>query len=111
MAPPPRGARPLRQPELCGRVGIAADGNVSPVVCPDRHPNAYAMPALTNAAPNMMALGEFATPADVSAAACADLAKSSTGPVEESSYKFMKALNGWSFGTDPTKGGHFNFCH
>jgi len=101
----------LRQPELCGRVGIAADGNVSPVVCPDRHPNAYAMAALTNAAPNMMALGEFATPADVSAAACADLAKSSTGPIEESSYKFMKALNGWSFGTDPTKGGHFNFCH
>jgi hypothetical protein len=93
------------------RVSYAADGNVGPVLCPDGHPNAYAMPALTNAARRMMALGEFATPADVSAAACADLAKRSTGPIEESAYKFMKALNGWSFGRDPTKGGHFNFCH
>jgi hypothetical protein len=59
----------------------------------------------------MMALGELATPADVSVAACADLAKSPTGPIEESAYKFMKALNGWSFGSDPTKGGDFKFCH
>jgi hypothetical protein len=40
----------------------------------------------------------------------ADLAKRSTYPIEESAYKFMKSLNGWSFGIDPTNGGIFNFC-
>jgi len=111
VASSPAGAGPLLQPESCERVSFAADGNVGPLLCRDGHPNAYAMPALTKAAPRMMALGEFAIPADVSAAACADLAKSSTGPIEESAYKFMKALNGWSFGGDPTKGGDFTFCH
>jgi hypothetical protein len=111
VASPPVGAGPLLQPESCVRVGFTADGNVGPLLCHDGHPNAYAMPVLTKAAPHMMALGEFATPADVSAAACADLAKSSTGPIEESAYKFMRALNGWSFAGDPTKGGNFKFCH
>ena len=92
------------------RVSVGADGNPGPVVCPDGHPNAYAMPVLESAAPHMMALGEFATTADIAAAACADLPHS-TFPIEESAYKFMKALNGWSFGIDPTNGGNFTFCH
>jgi hypothetical protein len=52
----------------------------------------------------MMSLGEFATPAQVSAAACSDLASGSTFAIEHSAYQFMQALNGWSFGVDPTDG-------
>jgi hypothetical protein len=104
------GAGPLLQPESCVRISVGADGNPGPVTCPDGHPNAYAMPALQGTAPHMISLGEFATTDDISAAACADLAKGSTFPIEESAYKFMKALNGWSFGIDPTNGGIFTFC-
>jgi hypothetical protein len=107
---PSAAAGPLRQPEACTPVETGADGNVGPVTCPDGHPNAYAMPALQATAPRMMGLGEFATPAVIQAAACADLASDSTFPIEESAYKFAKALNGWSFGVDPTNGGIFTFC-
>ena len=110
MPSPSIGAGPLLQPESCLRVSVGADGNPGPVTCPDGHPNAHAMPVLESVAPNMIALGEFATTDNIAAAACADLAKGSTNPIEESAYKFMKALNGWSFGIDPTNGGIFNFC-
>lgn len=98
------------QPESCVHVATGADGNITPVTCPDGHPNAYAMPALQGAAPRMMGLGQSATPAVVQSAACADLANSSTNPIEESAYKLAKALNGWSFGVDPADGGLFSFC-
>ena len=104
------GAGPLLQPQSCQRVTTGADGDVGPVLCPSGNPNAYAMPALQNTAPNMMSLGEFATSAQVSAAACSDLATGSTNPIEDSAYQFMQALNGWSFGVDPTHGGLFTGC-
>ena len=68
------------------------------------------MADLQPAAPHMFSLGELASPGDVAQAACADLSVSSTSPIEESAYKFMKALNGWSFGADPTSGGLFTGC-
>lgn len=105
-----RGAGPMLAPESCLRVTIGADGNVGPVTCPDGHPNAYSMPALQSVAPHMLGLGEFATPAVIQDAACADLANGSTFPIEESAYKFAMALNGWSLGIDPTNGGIFTFC-
>jgi hypothetical protein len=100
----------MLQPEACARVATGADGNVGPVICPDGHPNSYAMPVLASVAPHMMSLGEFASTDEITAAECADLASGSTNPLEESAYKFMKALNGWSFGIDPTDGGLFTAC-
>jgi len=58
----------------------------------------------------MFSLGEFAGTDDIVAAECADLAHGSTNPIEESAYEFMHALNGWSFGIDPTGGGLFDAC-
>lgn len=104
------GAQPLLQPQSCQRVTTGADGNVGPVLCPGGHPNAYAMPVLESTAPDMMALGEFATSSEVSAAACSDLSKGSTNPIEDGAYRFMRALNGWSFAVDPTDGGLFSNC-
>lgn len=109
-SPPAFQAGPLLQPEACQRVVYGADGNPGPVLCPDGHPNAYAMPALQGTAPHMFSLGQFATASDVTAAACADLARGSTNPIEDSAYKFMKALNGWNFAVDPTDGGLFTGC-
>jgi hypothetical protein len=109
-APSSAGAPPLLQPQSCQRVTTGADGSVGPVLCPGGHPDAYAMPALESTAPHMMALGEFATSADVSAAACSDLSKNSTNPIEEGAYQFMQALNGWSFAADPTDDGLFGNC-
>jgi hypothetical protein len=102
-------AQGLLQPESCQRVSTGADGNPSPVVCRDGHPNAYAMPVLEGTAPHLFALGEFATTDDIYKAECADLPHS-TNPIESSAYDFMKALNGWSFGIDPTDGGLFSAC-
>jgi hypothetical protein len=103
-------ASAIREPEACQPVSAGADGNVDPVLCPDSHPNSYAMPALDGTAPQMMSLGQFATTDDITAAACADLAATSTNPIEASAYKFMQALNSWSFGIDPTDGGLFTSC-
>jgi hypothetical protein len=94
-------AGPLLQPESCQRIVYGADGNPGPVLCADGHPNAYAMPPLESVAPHMFALGQFATSADVTAAACADLAFDSTNPIEDSAYRFMQAVNGWAFAVDP----------
>jgi hypothetical protein len=80
------------------------------VLCPDGHPNAYAMPPLENTAPRMFALGQFATSDEVAAAACADLSTSSTIPIEDGAYTFMRAFNGWVFAVDPTGGGLFTGC-
>ena len=87
-----------------------ADGNVSPVLCQDGHPNAYALPVLQGTAPNMIALGTFASPDQITAAACTDLKHGSTNPIEGSAYQFAQALNRWSFGIDPTDGGLFSAC-
>lgn len=103
-------AGPLLQPESCQRIVYGADGNPGPVLCADGHPNAYAMPPLESVAPHMFSLGQFATSADVTAAACADLAAHSTNPIEDSAYKFMQAVNGWAFAVDPTSGGLFTGC-
>lgn len=103
------GAGPVLQPESCKRVAQGADGNPGPIVCPDGHPNAYAMTILQGTAPRMIALGEFATTQDIQDAACADLPHS-TNPIEQSAYEWVKALNGWAFGADPTDGGLFSYC-
>ncbi len=97
------------QPESCQRVSSGADGNVSPVLCPDGHPNAYAMPTLESTASAMFSLGEFATTGQIENAACRDLPHS-TNPIEQSAYQFMQALNGWQFGIDPTDNGLFSYC-
>jgi hypothetical protein len=68
------------------------------------------MPPLESVAPHMFSLGQFATSGDVAAAACADLAVSSTNPIEDSAYTFMRAVNGWAFAVDPTSGGLFTGC-
>jgi hypothetical protein len=107
---PSAGAGALLQPQACDRVTTGADGSVGPVLCADGHPNAYAMPAMESTAPNMMALGEFATSSEAAAAACSDLSQDSTNPIEDGAYQFMHALNGWSFGVDPTSGGLFTGC-
>jgi hypothetical protein len=67
------------------------------------------MPVLESAAPHLFALGQFATTGDIYRAECADLPHS-TNPVEYDAYQFMTAVNGWSFGIDPTDRGLFTAC-
>lgn len=83
------GAALMLPPQSCRRVATGADGNVGPVLCSNGHPNAFALPSLQNVAPRMMALGQFATSAEILAAACADLASGSTNPIEHSAYQFI----------------------
>jgi hypothetical protein len=47
---------------------------------------------------------------EVKRAGCADLSHGSTNRIEDSAYEFMKALNGWSFGIDPSDGGLWTSC-
>ena len=84
-------------PESCGPVTHGADGNVSPVVCPNGHPNALVMGTLQSVSPRVMALGPNATQGDIEAALCADFPRSSL-PIEQSAFEWQQAAMAWSFG-------------
>lgn len=88
-------------PESCGPIAHAADGNVSPALCPDGHPNAAAIAALTSISPLVLSLGADAGSQVVQFALCVD-SQHSTNPIEETAYTVAAAENAWQFGIDPT---------
>lgn len=86
--------------ESCGGITHDADGNASPVLCPDGHPNAEAdayfreqSPALT-----VLELGPTATASQVLASMCIDVNQAHvTYPIETSVEELAQVENGWSF--------------
>jgi hypothetical protein len=86
--------------ESCGGITHNADGNASPVLCPDGHPNAAAdtyfrdlSPALT-----VLELGPTATASQVLASMCRDVNQAHmTYPIETTVERLAQVENGWSF--------------
>jgi hypothetical protein len=86
--------------ESCGGITHDADGNASPVLCPDGHPNAAAdtyfrdqSPALT-----VLELGPTATASQVLAAMCVDVNQAHmTYPIETTVEELAQVENGWYF--------------
>ncbi|MHB8571744.1 MAG: hypothetical protein ACYDAY_02145 [Candidatus Dormibacteria bacterium] len=82
------------------QLAYAADGNVSPLACSDGRLNVRAWRALAQDNPSVMTLGPYATPAQVHAAACMDVQRS-TIPIEQSVVDIATIYYGWQFGTRP----------
>lgn len=99
VATPSSEALALRA-ESCGGITHDADGNASPALCPDGHPNAAAdtyfrgqSPALT-----VLELGPTASASQVLAAMCVDVTQAHmTYPIETTVEEIAQVENGWSF--------------
>jgi len=92
-------------PESCGALSYGADGNVSPITCPDGRPNRAADKYLRGFKPSLrvLALGPSASPTDVEAAICTDLKRlNTTNPIEQSAYDLAQAEQNWHFGANPS---------
>jgi hypothetical protein len=91
-------------PEACGQLLYAADGNISPVICPDSRPNVAADKYLRQLHLRVLALGPDASPGDVQQAMCADFKApppdATTGPIEQSAYELARVEQNWRFGVD-----------
>jgi hypothetical protein len=85
-------------PESCGALEYGADGNISPITCPDGRPNAAADTYLRSITPPLavLALGPDASPSDVLAAMCGDMPHS-TIPIESSAEELVQSENDWQF--------------
>ena len=90
------------QPESCGGVTVAQDGNVSPPVCPDGRPNVAAILFFAKIPSKLLALGPAATAGEVMTAACADLnappPNGGTIPLVTTEASLAFAENNWNFG-------------
>lgn len=90
--------------ESCGAAQAMADGNVSPVVCPDGHPSQAADAYFRAIRPKLtvLDLGGGASIEEVEQAMCTDKRVSHmTNPIEESAYEIRAAEVGWNFGSKP----------
>jgi len=96
------------QPENCGPITIAQDGNVTPALCPDGRPNVAAITFFAKVPSQLLALGPGATAADVMAAACADLnapaPNAGTIPLVTTEATLAFAENNWDFGAVTSPG-------
>lgn len=85
------------QPENCAQLSFGADGNISPAVCPDGHPNLQAILYFAKQSSKLLSLGRYATPSQVETAACQDMAVG-TIPITTTEAQLAWAENNWSFG-------------
>jgi hypothetical protein len=96
------------QPEHCGAVVIAQDGNVAPVVCPDGRPNVGAITYFAKIPSKLLSLGPSATAAEVMSAACQDLnapaPNGGTIPLVTTEATLAFAENNWNFGSVSSPG-------
>lgn len=93
------------QPENCAPLSFGADGNFSPVTCSDGHPNLQAVLYVTRgdlaSQSQLLNLGRYASPDQVTAAACHDLLNGGSGgtiPIVTSEADLAWAENSWIFG-------------
>ncbi len=104
-SPPLAVARPSSpavalSPESCGGITHDADGNASPVLCPDGHPNAAADSYFRDQslALTVLQLGPTATASQVLASMCVDVDQAHmTYPIETSVEVLAQVENGWHF--------------
>ena len=89
-------------PESCGALLFRADGAADPVTCPDGRPNLAADRYYRQMRLRVLALGPAATPMQVGAAICADLATGKTTfPIETRAVELASTEEAWHFGIDP----------
>jgi transcriptional regulator with XRE-family HTH domain len=89
-------------PEPCGALQFAADGVADSVTCPDGRPNLAADRYYRQMRLRVLTLGPDATPMQVDAAVCADLATGKTTfPIETRAVELASAEEAWHFGVDP----------
>jgi hypothetical protein len=88
---------------LCTQqLSYAADGNASPLFCPNGEINRLAWKYFADLNLLVMALGSNATPSDVESALASDL--NGSNPIECSAYQLAYVYYGWRFAVDPTSG-------
>jgi hypothetical protein len=93
---------PPKVDECTQQLTFGADGNVGPISCADGDLNLLAWEQFAPGNPLVMSLGPYATPTEVQTALCADL-RTSTIPIETSTYEISALYYGWSFGVDPSQ--------
>jgi len=95
-------AKAVVAPQSCGALRFGADGTAEPVTCPDGRPNLAADRYYRQMHLRVLALGQYATPVQVGAAICADMATGKTTfPIEARAVDLAYAEQGWHFGLDP----------
>ena len=95
----PATAAPLAAPastntEKCGKPQVNADGSLGNVLCPNGKANSQVKKYLTKALPNVMALGNNPSRADVGNAACMDIDKNDI-PIVVDGYAYVHAANNY----------------
>ena len=92
---------PQMTPPVSAECSIAltddADGNVSPITCPNGGVNVPAWNYYETNRMAVMSLGPSATASQVLTAMCS---QPSTNPTEENAEQLVAAYNGWAFGND-----------
>lgn len=91
---PASAATSTLKPSNCGSLSTNTDGTVSPIICPNRHPNAKAWATIKAGTPKLAALGAHPTWKQVKAATCADLTNASN-PIVIESYQWLAVRHGW----------------
>lgn len=94
LAVPAQGASASLTPSNCGKVSENADGTLSPIICPNGHPNAKVWASIRTGTPHMAELGAHPTWRQVKAATCADV-RDSTYPIVTDSYQWLATRNNW----------------
>jgi len=94
IAAPADAATPALTPSNCGKLSANADGTVSPIICPNRHPNAKAWASLKADTPRLAALGAHPTWKQIKAATCSDL-KHASNPMVIDTYQWLAARHEW----------------
>lgn len=103
---------PPKVDECSVQLSYGADGSYGPLTCANgTEVNVIAWNAAISSSPAVLALGPTASPSEVEAAICSDMAHS-TIPIEQGAYQLAALYNGWSFGYDPSQGlvSNSNMC-
>ena len=98
---PPATVAPVKD-ECTEQLVYGADGNVSPLTCPNGGVNTAAWKQLAVSGTELLGLGLYATPTQVSQAICHDFDTIyKTKPITESAEEIAQAYYQWQFGVNP----------
>lgn len=86
----------------CTHITYGADGTAGPTLCADGQPNPPVLAYYRRMDLAVLSLGRNASPSQVLSAMCKSLPGSSY-PIETDAYQLAAAINGWSFGIDPSQ--------
>jgi hypothetical protein len=98
---PPATVPPVKD-ECTEQLVYDADGNVTPLTCPDGGVNTVAWKHFAVSGAELLRLGLYATPTQVYQAICHDYhTVYGTGPITESAEEIAQAYYQWKFGVNP----------